>query len=162
EVVITDLRMDQLDGLDVLAASQADDPARPVLIMTAYGSIDGAIEAVRQGAFHYFTKPFKLEEGVAWIERAPADLGRKREHKQLRQAVDERLGFRNLIGKSRLMVHVYELLERVSTIDSPVLVSGESGTGKELVAQALHFHGHRARGPFVAVNCAAISETLLE
>jgi two-component system response regulator HydG len=162
DAVITDLRMDQIDGMDVLAAALADDPTRPVLIMTAYGSIDGAIEAVRRGAFHYLTKPFKMEETAVWIERALADRGVRRENERLRRAVDERLGFRNLIGKSPVMLQVYDLLERVSATNAPVLISGESGTGKELAARALHFGGPRARGPFVALNCAAIAEALLE
>jgi two-component system response regulator HydG len=162
DAVITDLRMNHVDGLDVLAAAHEEDPTRPVLIMTAYGSIDGAIEAVRRGAFHYLTKPFKLEESVVWVERALADRGLRRENAQLRRVVDERLAFRNLIGKSPVMQQLYDLLERVSQTQAPVLVFGESGTGKELVAQALHYGSGRARAPFVAVNCATLSETLLE
>ncbi len=162
DAVITDLRMDEVDGLDVLAAAHADDPARPVLIMTAYGTIDGAIEAVRRGAFHYLTKPFKMEEAALYLRRALDERGLKRENAELRRAVDERLGFRNLIGKSPVMLQLYDLLERVSATAAPVLLFGESGTGKELVARALHHGGPRARAPFVAVNCAAIADTLLE
>ncbi len=162
DVVISDLRMDGVDGLDVLAASLASDPARPVIIMTAYGSIDGALEAVRRGASHYLTKPFKMEEAALWLERALAERGLRRENDQLRRAVTERLGFHKLIGKSPVMLQLYELLERLSATVSPVLISGESGTGKELVAHALHYGGPRARAPFVAVNCAAISDSLLE
>jgi two-component system response regulator HydG len=162
DVVISDLRMDGVDGLDVLAASRADDPTRPVIIMTAYGTIDGAIEAVQKGAYHYLTKPFKLEEAAVWVERALADRGLKRENAQLRRVADERLGFRNLVGKSAVMQQLYDLLERVSATSSPVLISGESGTGKEVVARALHHGSPRARGPFVAINCAALTETLLE
>ena len=162
EVIVTDLRMDEVDGFDVLAAAHADDPLRPVLIMTAYGSIDGALEAVRRGAFHYLTKPFKMDEAVVWLERALADRGLRRENEKLRKLVDERLGFRNMIGKSPVMVQLYDLLERVSVTNSPVLISGESGTGKELVARALHVGSPRASGPFVAVNCAAMTDSLLE
>ncbi len=162
DAVVTDLRMDEVDGFDVLAAAHTGDPTRPVIIMTAYGSVDGALEAVRRGAFHYLTKPFKLEEVVVWVERALADRGLRRENEKLRKLVDERLGFRNLVGKSPVMVLLYDLLERVSHTASPVLITGESGTGKELVARALHVGGPRATGPFVAVNCAAISESLLE
>ncbi len=162
DAVITDLRMDQVDGLDVLAAARETDPTCPVLIMTAYGTIDGAIEAVQRGASHYLTKPFKMEEAVLYLERALEERGLKRENAELRRAVDERLGFRNLIGKSPVMLQLYDLLERVSATAAPVLVSGESGTGKELVARALHHGGPRARAPFVAVNCAAITDTLLE
>jgi two-component system response regulator HydG len=162
DAVITDLRMDGADGFDVLAASLERDPTRPVIIMTAYGSVDGAIEAVRRGAAHYLTKPFKMEEAALSLERAFVERGLKRENEQLRRAADERLGFRNLIGKSPVMQQLYDLLERVSATSSPVLVSGESGTGKELVARALHHGSPRARAPFVAVNCGAIAETLLE
>jgi two-component system response regulator HydG len=162
DAVITDLRMADVDGLDVLAAALKGDPTRPVILMTAFGTIDGAIEAVRRGAFHYLTKPFKLEESAVWLERALADRGLKRENLELRKAVDERLGFRHLIGKSQVMLQLYDLLERVSATSSPVLIFGESGTGKELAARALHFGSPRGRAPFVAVNCAAISETLLE
>ena len=162
DVVISDLRMDQVDGMDVLEASRNDDPTRPVLIMTAFGSIDGALEAVRRGAFHYLTKPFKMDEVLLWLERALSDRSLRRENEQLRKAVEERLGFRNLIGKSQVMQQIYDLLERVGPTTSPVLIFGESGTGKELVARALHFGGSRGRAPFVAVNCAALSESLLE
>jgi two-component system response regulator HydG len=162
DVVVTDLRMDGVDGLDVLAASRADDPLRPVIIMTAYGTIDGAIEAVQKGAFHYLTKPFKMEEAAVWVERALLHRGLVRENQQLRKLADERLSFRNLVGKSAVMQQLYDLLERVSATATPVLITGESGTGKELVARALHHGSPRARGPFVAVNCAAIAATLLE
>ncbi len=162
DVVITDLRMEAVDGFDVLAASRADDPDRPVVIMTAYGSIDGAIDAVRHGAFHYLTKPFKMEEAALVVERALAERRLKRENRELRRAVDERLGFRNLIGKSPAMRQLYDLLERVSATNNPVLIFGESGTGKELVARALHYGGARQAGPFVAVNCAALADSLLE
>ena len=162
EAVITDLRMDGSDGFDVLAAALAQDEMRPVIMMTAYGSIDGALESVRRGAAHYLTKPFKMEEVALWLERAFTDRGLRRENEQLRRAVEERFAFHNLIGKSPVMLQLYDLLERVSATSSPVLVSGESGTGKELVARALHHGGPRARAPFVAVNCAAISDNLLE
>ncbi|MCU1278680.1 MAG: DNA-binding response regulator [bacterium] len=162
DAVISDLRMDGVDGLDVLEAARAADPTRPVIIMTAYGTIDGAIEAVRRGAAQYLTKPFKMEEAALSLERALGERGLRRENELLRRAVEERLGFRNLVGKSAVMQQLYELLERVSAISSPVLITGESGTGKELVARALHHGGPRAKAPFVAINCAAITETLLE
>jgi two-component system response regulator HydG len=147
DAVISDLRMDGVDGLDVLEAARAADPTRPVIIMTAYGTIDGAIEAVRRGAAQYLTKPFKMEEAALVLERALGERGLKRENAELRRAV---------------MQQLYDLLERVSAISSPVLITGESGTGKELVARALHHGGPRAKAAFVAINCAAIAETLLE
>jgi DNA-binding NtrC family response regulator len=154
--------MDQVDGMDVLEASRAGDPLRPVIVMTAYGSVDSALEAVRRGAFHYLMKPFKLEEAALWLERAMADRGLKREAAELRRTVGERLSFRNLVGKSQAMQQVYDLLERVSPTSSPVLISGESGTGKELVAQTIHRLSPRGDSPYVPINCAAIPETLLE
>ncbi|MEO6953170.1 MAG: sigma-54 dependent transcriptional regulator [Polyangia bacterium] len=162
DAVITDLRMDSVDGFDVLAASLAGDPGRPVIVMTAYGSIDGALEAMNRGASHYLTKPFKMEEAALYLDKVLAEQGLRAENERLRKAVDDRLGFRNLIGKSAVMVQLYDLLERVSATTAPVLIMGESGTGKELVAQALHFGSARKRGPFVAINCAAITDTLLE
>ncbi|MGZ3428722.1 MAG: sigma-54-dependent transcriptional regulator, partial [Polyangia bacterium] len=162
DAVISDLRMDGIDGLDVLEAARSADPTRPVIIMTAYGTIDGAIEAVRRGAAQYLTKPFKMEEAALVLERALSESGLKRENAELRRAVEERLGFRNLVGKSAVMQQLYDLLERVSVVSSPVLITGESGTGMELVARALHHGSARATAPFVAINCAAITESLLE
>jgi len=162
DAVITDLRMDAVDGFDVLAASLASDPTRPVIIMTAYGSIDGALEAVRRGASHYLTKPFKMEEAALYLDKAFAEQGLRRENELLRKAVDERLGFRNLIGKSPVMLQLYDLLERIGPTSAPVLIMGESGTGKELVARALHHGSPRAAAPFVAINCAALTDSLLE
>jgi two-component system response regulator HydG len=130
--------------------------------MTAFGSIDGALEAVRLGAFHYFTKPFKLEETTVWLERAMTDRGLRRENRRLRRVIDDRVQYHGLLGKSAPMRVLYDVLDRVSATAAPVLVTGESGTGKELVAAALHLGSPRSRGPFVAINCAAISETLLE
>ncbi|MBL8900474.1 MAG: sigma-54-dependent Fis family transcriptional regulator [Planctomycetes bacterium] len=162
DAVITDLRMDEVDGFDVLRASLEDDPARPVLIMTAYGTIDSAIDALRRGAAHYLTKPFKLGEACLFLERSLADRGLRTENEQLRRLVDERFGFQGLIGKSASMQQLYDLLSRVAAASAPVLLLGESGTGKELVARAIHFGGPRAKAPFVAVNCAALPEQLLE
>jgi two-component system response regulator HydG len=162
DAVITDLRMDEVDGLDVLAAAHAGDAALPVVVMTAYGSIDGAIEAVRCGAYHYLTKPFKLEEVTMLMERALADRGLRRENDRLRKEMGERFSFRSLVGKSAVMQQLYDLLERVSATAAPVLITGESGTGKELAAKAIHGGSGRAQGPFVAINCTAIPESLLE
>jgi two-component system response regulator HydG len=162
DAVITDLRMEHIDGLDVLTEAHEIDPTLPVIMMTAYGTIEGAIEAVRRGASRYLTKPFKLDEVALSVEKALSERGLQRENESLRRAVEERLGFHNLVGKSPVMQQVYDLLERVSGIGSPVLITGESGTGKELIARALHHGGPRARAPFVAINCAAVAETLLE
>ena len=119
DAVITDLRMDEIDGLDVLEAAHAADSTRPVLLMTAYGSIDGALEAVRRGAYHYLTKPFKLDEATLWLERALDDRGLRRENARLKKEMGERYGFRSLVGKSPIMQQLYDLLERVSASHAP-------------------------------------------
>ena len=162
DAVITDLRMERVDGLDVLAAARALEPAPPVLIMTAFGAVETAVEAMRLGAYHYFTKPFRLDEVRLILERA-LEAGRiRRENAGLRQLARERSGLRALIGTSLAMRGLADRVERVAQSTAPALVRGESGCGKELVARALHLEGPRAQGPFVAVNCTALPDALLE
>jgi two-component system, NtrC family, response regulator HydG len=162
DVVITDLRMQEVDGLDVLDAVHAVDPTTPVLIMTAFGGIESAVQAIRRGAYHYVTKPFQLEEVLVYVERALDERRVRDDHRALRRWADERAGFGALIGQSPAMRELYRLLERVAQSSAPVLIRGESGTGKELVARALHFEGPRRAAAFVAVNCTALPENLLE
>jgi two-component system response regulator HydG len=162
DVVVTDLRMKDVDGLDVLDAMKRINPAIPVVIMTAFGTIDSAIEAMRRGAFHYLTKPFEMEVLRLLIERACRENALRQENQQLRRAVRKRFSSRNLLGDSAPMRKLRATIERVAGVGSPVLVSGETGTGKELVARAIHADGPRAEAPFVAVNCAALPESLLE
>jgi two-component system response regulator HydG len=154
--------MEQVDGFDVLAAVRQADPALPVLIMTAFGGVENAVEAMRRGATHYFTKPFRLDEVLLYVQRAIAERRLREENRALRQAVGDRSSYAALIGHSAPMRALYELIERVAHSPAPVLVRGESGSGKELVARALHFEGPRKDGPFVAVNCTAIPNALLE
>jgi two-component system response regulator HydG len=162
DVVITDLRMEEVDGLDVLDAVHAADPTTPVLIMTAFGAIESAVQAIKRGAYHYVTKPFQLDEVLVYVERALDERRVRDDHRALRRWAAERAGFGVLIGKSPAMQRLYALLERVAQSQAPVLIRGESGTGKELVARALHFEGPRRAGAFVAVNCTALPESLLE
>jgi two-component system, NtrC family, response regulator HydG len=162
DLVITDLRMEEVDGFDVLAGVHALDPSLPVLIMTAYGGIESAIEAMKRGAYHYITKPFRLDEVMLYVERALADRRLRDENRALTRVAVERASFGAMIGRSEPMRALYELIERVAPSQAPVLIRGESGTGKELVARALHFHGPRQERPFVAVNCTALPEALLE
>jgi two-component system response regulator HydG len=162
DVVLTDLRMEGVDGLDVLDGVRAIDPGIPVLLMTAFGAIDSAIDAIKRGAYHYLTKPFQLDEVVVYVERAIADRRLRDEHRALRRIATERSGFAALIGRSAAMRELYDLIERIAQAAAPVLIRGESGSGKELVARALHFEGPRRERPFVAVNCTALPESLLE
>jgi two-component system response regulator HydG len=162
DAVVCDLRMEQVDGFDVLAAVRAVDPTLPVLIMTAFGGVESAVEAMKRGATHYFTKPFRLDEVLLYVQRAIAERRLREENRALRQAVAERSGYAALVGRSAPMRALYELIERVAHSSAPVLVRGESGSGKELVARALHFEGPRQGGPFVAVNCTALPAALLE
>jgi len=160
DLVITDLRMAHVDGLDVLAAARAVDPELPVIVMTAFGAIDTAIEAMRRGAWHYVTKPVRLEELRLHVERAIGERRLRRENRALVAAARGDLDA--LVGDSRTMRDLRALITRVAPSPSPVLVRGESGSGKELVARALHAAGPRHAGPFVAVNCTALPEALLE
>ncbi|MET0401804.1 MAG: sigma-54 dependent transcriptional regulator [Cystobacter sp.] len=162
DAVVCDLRMEKVDGFDVLAAVREADPTLPVLIMTAFGGVENAVEAMRRGATHYFTKPFRLDEVLLYVQRAIAERRLREENRALRQAVGDRSSFAALVGRSELLRELYELIERVAHSHAPVLVRGESGSGKELVARALHFEGPRKAGPFVAVNCTAIPNALLE
>ncbi len=162
DAVVCDLRMEQVDGFDVLAAVRQVDPTLPVLIMTAFGGVENAVEAMRRGATHYFTKPFRLDEVLLYVRRAIAERRLREENRALRQAVGDRSAYAALVGRSMPMRSLYALIERVAHSPAPVLVRGESGSGKELVARALHFEGPRKDGPFVAVNCTAIPNALLE
>jgi two-component system response regulator HydG len=160
DLVITDLRMADVDGLDVLDAARAADPELPVIIMTAFGSIETAIEAMRRGAWHYVVKPARLDELVLHAQRAAEHRRLRLENKLLR--VQTRDGMSALVGRSRAMRELYALVERIALSSSAVLINGESGTGKELVARALHAAGPRRERPFVAINCTALPEALLE
>jgi two-component system response regulator HydG len=160
DALLTDLRMKGMDGLDLLDAVHRLDPDLPVVVMTAFGGIDSAIESIQRGAYHYVTKPFKLDVVRVLLERACREHDLCCENLRLRRAVDDR--FADMLGRSQPMHALFALLERVAQVASPALLLGETGTGKELVARALHHTGPRAAGPFVAVNCAALPETLLE
>jgi two-component system response regulator HydG len=160
DLVISDLRMADVDGLDVLDAARAIDPDLPVIIMTAFGAIETAIEAMRRGAWHYVVKPVRLDEMALHAHRAYEHRNLVRVNKQLR--LETRDGMAALVGKSRPMRDLYALIERVALSSAAVLIRGESGSGKELVARALHDAGPRKDRPFLPINCTALPETLLE
>ncbi|HTR54452.1 MAG TPA: sigma-54 dependent transcriptional regulator [Kofleriaceae bacterium] len=162
DLVVTDLRMPDLDGLALLEAARHRDGDIPVIMMTAYGAIDSAVEAIRKGAYHYLTKPFKLDELVVFVERALAERALRREARALRKAVGERYSIKGLVGRSPAMQRVLAVIERVAKTDAPILITGETGTGKGSISRAIHGESERASGSFVVVNCAALPEPLLE
>jgi two-component system response regulator HydG len=162
DVVVTDLRMRDTDGLDVLDGIKRADPTVPVVIMTAFGGIDSAVEAMRRGAFHYATKPFELAALRSLVERACRERALSRENAELRRTLHSNAAGQRLLGRSAPMDQLRSLVERVASSQSPVLVSGETGTGKELVALAVHADSPRSEKSFVALNCAALPEHLLE
>ena len=162
DVVVTDLRMKNMDGMAVLSAIKQADASVPVVIMTAFGAIESAVEAMRQGAFHYITKPFALDTLRLLVERACRETRLTRENALLRRRLGDNTTARRLLGDSPPMRQLRALIARVADATSAVLISGETGTGKELVALAIHAGGLRAERPFVAINCAALPEQLLE
>jgi two-component system response regulator HydG len=162
DVVVTDLRMKSVDGLDVLDGVKRIDAEVPVIVMTAFGGVESAVEAMRRGAFHYVTKPFELQSLRGLIERASRERNLASENALLRRTLRANLSSRRILGQSPAMQKLRALLERVASAGSSTLVTGETGTGKELVAQAIHADGPRAERPFVALNCAALPEHLLE
>ena len=161
DLVISDLRMEEVDGFDVLEGVREVDPATPVIVMTAFGAIETAVEAIKRGAFHYLTKPFQLSEVLLFVERALAESRVRSANEVLRHAL-EQSGTGSLIGSSAPMASLREIMAKVAPSPAPVLITGESGTGKELVARALHRGSSRVEQPFVAVNCTALPDSLLE
>ncbi len=162
DLIISDIKMPQIDGLDFTTRVQAIRPEIPIILITAFGSIETAIEAMRRGAFHYIVKPFKLAEMAVNVERAMEHRKLQRDNTALRQEVKRAWSMSGIVGKSSGMKAVFDLVNRVSQATANVLITGESGTGKEMVARAIHESGVRAKKPFIAINCTAIPETLLE
>ncbi len=162
DVIVTDLKMKGLKGLDLLEKSNKVAPLTPVIIITAFGTIESAIKAMKMGAYDYITKPFAMDEFILAVRKALENRHLKKEVLRLKREVESRYQFHQLIGKSPSMTRIYDLIERISGPGGHILITGESGTGKELVAKAIHYNGVRKEAPFVAVNCAAIPETLLE
>ncbi len=162
DLVITDLRMPDLDGFDLIRDIRATDRPPHIVMITAFGSIETAIKAVKLGAYDYITKPFEIEELVLVSDKAIRERKLVREVERLRREVKGQYQLGNIIGKSQPMQEVFSLVQRLGPSTASVLVTGESGTGKELIAHAIHHLSPRSNGPFVAVNLAAIPETLIE
>ena len=162
DVVLSDVRMPGMDGRTLLQISRERFPSVKVVLMTAFGSVDDAVEAMRAGAYTYVTKPFKVDEIAAVLRNAAREVALGREVEGLRRAVRGRWSADALLGSSAAMAAVRHALREAAQVTATVLVTGRSGTGKELAARAIHFEGPRAAGPFVPVNCAAIPEALFE
>lgn len=160
--LVTDLRMEGHDGLELLSRSRAAAKDAPVIVMTAFSGVDSAVASIRRGAYHYLTKPFKTEELVLFLGRALAEVATHREARSLKRTLREAFSLANLVGESPAMRDLADLVRRVADADVPVLVLGETGSGKGLVARSLHAESSRADKPFLALNCAAVPETLLE
>jgi len=162
DVVVTDVKMAELDGLELCKRVADRRPDIPVIVMTAFGSIETAIAAIRRGAYDFITKPIVVDPLVVALERALEHRALRAEVKRLQEVVEEHGRFGELVGRSVAMRRLYDLLDRVAASDATTLVTGESGTGKELVARELHRRSARAEKPFVAINCGAIPAALLE
>src|SRR5579864_5911410 len=162
DIVLTDLMLQQTSGLDLLKRVHDTNPTLPVIVLTQYGTIDSAVTATRLGAVDYVTKPFRIEELRARLERAARSVELQQENSLLREQLRTRPGFGGLIGVSERMQRVYKIIQKVSQHEYPVLILGESGTGKELVAKSIHFSGARKERPFAPVDCSALVPTLIE
>jgi len=162
DLAITDLMMPRMRGIELVQRLREIDASALVLLITAFGTIENAVEAMRAGAFHYVTKPFHNDEILIQVKRALEQKTLQEELKRLRTEVQARNRFQNIIGQSSAMQMVFETIAQVSDLPANVLIEGESGTGKELIARAIHCNSSRGTGPFIPVNCAAIPETLLE
>ncbi len=162
DVILTDVRMPKMGGLDLLAMLKAKGNDATVIVMSAYGNLDLAIEAMKAGAYDYVHKPFKHEEVVLAIKKAEEREALRRENRVLREEVQKEHQFEQILAKSQAMQDIFRTISKIADFKTTVLIAGESGVGKELVARALHRRGARRTGPFVAVNCGAIPESLLE
>ena len=162
DLVLTDFRMPGLSGFELLQEARKVNPEIPVVIVTAYGTVDSAVQAMKEGAYDYLTKPIQLDELLQLIRRAEERQHLVQEVKELKEKLVDRFRFDNIVGSSGKMQEVFSLVARVAASDSTVLIRGESGTGKELIAKAIHYNSPRSRGPFIKVNIAALPETLLE
>ncbi|HEY2027643.1 MAG TPA: sigma-54 dependent transcriptional regulator [Myxococcales bacterium] len=162
DAVVSDIRMIDTDGLEVLDWVQKHAPETPVLLVTAFGNVDGAVDAIRRGAYDYISKPYDVAAIKLVVDRALRHRRLSAENRRLKREIREKYSLANVVGRSEGMLQVYKTAARVAATDATVLVQGESGTGKELVARAIHTASARSGGPFIAVDCGAIAEGVLE
>ena len=162
DLILTDMKMPKMDGIELLENIKENDPDLPVIMMTAHGTVDKAVEAIQKGAYTYILKPFDNERLIIYVKKATSMYQVVKENRRLRNAVESQYRFGNIIGKSKKMRDVFDTIQKVAPSGATVLIEGESGTGKELVARSIHFNSPRREKPFVAVNCSALAENLLE
>ncbi len=162
DLVLTDVKMPGMSGIQLLNKIKELNPDIPVIIMTAHGSVENAVDAMHKGAYTFILKPFENQTLIAHIAKAISVYKIVQENRMLRDAISSRYSFDNIVGKSKPMQEIYEIIKKVAPSDANVLVEGESGTGKELVAKAIHYNSPRKNEPLIAVNCSAFAETLLE
>lgn len=162
DVVITDMKMPGIDGMEFMERVRLRTPDLPVIMMTAFGSVEKAVEAMRKGAFDYILKPFKNEELKLTISKAIDHYHLIRQNRLFARELQGKYHFGNIIGKSAQMKRIFELIEKVAPTKATVLITGDSGTGKELIARAIHYNSPRKNQPFISINCGALPETLLE
>ena len=162
DLALTDLVMPKMDGIELIRKLKSIDPQMMALVMTGFGTITSAVEAMKAGAYHYLTKPFELEDVAALVRTALEHKKLREENRELKRQLKDKFRFENIVGTSPEMHAVFDLIEKVADTDSTVLVLGESGTGKELIAKAIHYNSNRKDKSLVTVNCGAIPEDLLE
>ncbi|MGD2186102.1 MAG: sigma-54 dependent transcriptional regulator [Desulfobacterales bacterium] len=162
DLILTDMKMPAMDGIELLESLKSVDPDLPVIMMTAHGTVDKAVEAMQKGAYSYVLKPFDNERLIIYVKKAISMYQVVKENRRLRDAVESQYRFGNIIGKSQKMRDVFDTIQKVAPSGATVLIEGESGTGKELVARSIHFNSPRREKPIVTVNCSALAENLLE
>ncbi len=162
DLIITDMKMPGISGMELLEETKKVNPEIPIIMMTAYGTIEMAVEAMRKQAYDYITKPFRNEELKLTVRKALEAHRLIKENRRLSQALLERYSYGNIIGKSKPMLEIYDLIDKVAQSKVTVLITGPSGTGKELIAKAIHYESPRKDHPFISINCGALTETLLE
>jgi DNA-binding NtrC family response regulator len=162
QLLITDLKLPGKSGLELLEAVKTCWPQMPVIMITAYGSIPNAVQAMQSGAFNYLTKPVNLDELAVLVQNALQQGNLVQENAQLKKQLQERFSLGSIVGRSKPMQRIFNMVDKVSGYDSNILITGETGTGKELIARAIHYAGHQGDKPFVTIDCAAIPESLLE